>query len=155
MNWTVKMSDFFPITKLIEITKILKSAFFWYRAPRLLSGVLGHRASLVFRGQKIQLNNSTSQPLKTRQSRSYETSFTNHPVTRSSILQKRRSQLYRWKKRTGKGNSCLYINPFRSYVEPRPTVWYFFSAPMSEDVRHCFCCVCSPAVGACPTLFLM
>jgi hypothetical protein len=26
---------------------------------------------------------------------------------------------------------------------------------MSEDVRHGFCCVWSPAVGACPTLFLM
>jgi hypothetical protein len=28
-------------------------------------------------------------------------------------------------------------------------------APMSEDVRHGFGCVCLPAVGACPTLFLM
>jgi hypothetical protein len=26
---------------------------------------------------------------------------------------------------------------------------------MSEDVRHGFCCVCSPAVGAYPTLFLI
>jgi hypothetical protein len=47
------------------------------------------------------------------------------------------------------------INPFRSYFEPRLTVWFSCSAPMSEDVLHRFCCVCSPAVGACPTLFLM
>jgi hypothetical protein len=32
---------------------------------------------------------------------------------------------------------------------------FFSSAPTSEDVRNGFCCVCSPAVGACPTLFLM
>jgi hypothetical protein len=47
------------------------------------------------------------------------------------------------------------INPFRSYVEPRPTVWFSCSAPMSEDVWHGFCCVCSPTVRACPMLFLM
>jgi hypothetical protein len=47
------------------------------------------------------------------------------------------------------------VNPFRSYIGPRPTVWFSSSAPMSEHIRHCFCCVCSPAVGACPTLFLM
>jgi hypothetical protein len=47
------------------------------------------------------------------------------------------------------------FSPFRSYVEPRPTVHFSCSVPMSEDVRHGFCCVCSPAVGACPTLFLM
>jgi hypothetical protein len=47
------------------------------------------------------------------------------------------------------------ISRFRSYVEPRPTVWFSSSAPMSEEVRHGFCCVCSSAVGACPTLFLM
>jgi hypothetical protein len=47
------------------------------------------------------------------------------------------------------------LNPFRSYNGPRPTVWYSSSAPMSEDVRHGFCCICLPAVGACPTLFLM
>jgi hypothetical protein len=47
------------------------------------------------------------------------------------------------------------INPFLSYIGPRPTVRFFSSAPMSENVRHCFCCVCSPAVGAFPTLFLM
>jgi hypothetical protein len=29
------------------------------------------------------------------------------------------------------------------------------SAPMSEDVRHGFCCVRSPAVRTCPTRFLM
>ena len=40
-------------------------------------------------------------------------------------------------------------------VGPRPTVWFSCSAPMSEDVRHGFSCVCSPAVGVCPTLFLM
>jgi hypothetical protein len=51
--------------------------------------------------------------------------------------------------------NVIGINPFRSYVEPRPTVWFSCSAPMSEDVRHGFCCVSSPAVGACPTLFLM
>jgi len=51
---------------------------------------------------------------------------------------------------------ATYIfNPFRSYIGPRPTVWFSSSAPMSEDVRHGFCCVCSPAVGACPTLFLV
>jgi hypothetical protein len=47
------------------------------------------------------------------------------------------------------------LNPFRSYIGPRPIVWFSCSAPMSEDVRQSFCCVCSPAVGACPTLFLM
>jgi hypothetical protein len=47
------------------------------------------------------------------------------------------------------------LNPFRSYIGPRPTVWFSSSAPMSEAVRHSFCCVCLPAVGACPTLFLM
>jgi hypothetical protein len=47
------------------------------------------------------------------------------------------------------------INPFRSYVEPRPIMWFSCFAPMSEGVRHDFCCVCSPAVGACPTLFLV
>jgi hypothetical protein len=47
------------------------------------------------------------------------------------------------------------LNPFRSYVGPRQTVWFSSSAPMSEDVRHGFCCVCSPAVKACPMLFLM
>jgi hypothetical protein len=26
---------------------------------------------------------------------------------------------------------------------------------MSENIRHGFCCVCSPAVGAGPTLFLI
>jgi hypothetical protein len=33
--------------------------------------------------------------------------------------------------------------------------WFSSSAPMSEDVRHCLCCVCSSAVGAFPTLFVM
>jgi hypothetical protein len=47
------------------------------------------------------------------------------------------------------------FNPFQFYVEPRPTVWFSCSPPMSEDVWHSFCCVCSPAVGACLTLFLM
>jgi hypothetical protein len=47
------------------------------------------------------------------------------------------------------------FNPFRSYIRPRPKVWFSSSAPMSEEVRHGFCCVCSPAVAACPTLFLM
>jgi hypothetical protein len=47
------------------------------------------------------------------------------------------------------------FNPFRSYVEPRPTVWFSCSAPMLVDVRHGFFFFCSPAVGACPTLFLM
>jgi hypothetical protein len=47
------------------------------------------------------------------------------------------------------------FNPFRSYVEPCPKVLFSCSVPMSEDVRHGFCCVCSPPVGACPTLFLM
>jgi hypothetical protein len=47
------------------------------------------------------------------------------------------------------------INPFRSHIGPCPTVWFSSSAPMSEDVRHGFCCVCSPTVGACPTHFLM
>jgi hypothetical protein len=28
------------------------------------------------------------------------------------------------------------FNPFRSYVEPRPTVWFLCFALMSEDVRH-------------------
>jgi hypothetical protein len=41
------------------------------------------------------------------------------------------------------------INPFRSYIGPRSTVWFSSFVPMSEDVRHGFCCVCSPAVGAC------
>jgi hypothetical protein len=30
------------------------------------------------------------------------------------------------------------INPFRFYVEPRPTVWFSCCAPMSEDVRRGF-----------------
>jgi hypothetical protein len=47
------------------------------------------------------------------------------------------------------------INPLRSYIGPRLTVWFSSSASMSEDVRHGSCCVCSLAVGACPTLFLM
>jgi hypothetical protein len=38
---------FLPVFKLIEMAKILKCAFFWYRTPRLLSGVLGHRATGV------------------------------------------------------------------------------------------------------------
>jgi hypothetical protein len=52
-------------------------------------------------------------------------------------------------------NFYACLNPFRSYIRPRPTVRFSSSAPMSEDVRHGFCCICSPAVGACPTLFLM
>jgi len=57
---------------------------------------------------------------------------------------------------TGRASRILDdLNLFRSYVGPRPTVWFSCSAPMSEDVRHGFCRVCSPAVGACPTLFLM
>jgi hypothetical protein len=47
------------------------------------------------------------------------------------------------------------FNPFRAYIGPRPTVWISSFALMSEDVRHGFCCFCSPAAGACPTLFLM
>jgi hypothetical protein len=47
------------------------------------------------------------------------------------------------------------INPFRSYLKPRLTVRFSCSAPMSEYVRHGFCCVCSTAVGACPMLFLV
>jgi hypothetical protein len=46
----------------------------------------------------------------------------------------------------------VLFNPFWSYIGPRPTVWFSSSAPMSEDVRRGFCCVCSPAVGACPTI---
>jgi hypothetical protein len=53
------------------------------------------------------------------------------------------------------GRCLLKPIPFRSYVEPRPTVWFSCSAPILEEVRRGFCCVCSPAVGACPTLFLM
>jgi hypothetical protein len=49
---------------------------------------------------------------------------------------------------------AFYINPFRSYIGPRPTVWFSSSVPMSEDVRRSLCCVYSPAVGACPTLFM-
>jgi hypothetical protein len=30
------------------------------------------------------------------------------------------------------------FNHFRSYVKPRPTVWFSCSAPMSENVRHGF-----------------
>jgi hypothetical protein len=30
------------------------------------------------------------------------------------------------------------FNPFRSYVEPRPTVWFSCFAPMPEDVRNGF-----------------
>jgi hypothetical protein len=30
------------------------------------------------------------------------------------------------------------INPFRSYIGPRPTVLFSSSDPMSEDVRHAF-----------------
>jgi hypothetical protein len=47
------------------------------------------------------------------------------------------------------------FNPFRSYIGPRPRLWFSSSDPLSEDVRHGFCCVYSPAVGACPTFFLM
>jgi hypothetical protein len=32
----------------------------------------------------------------------------------------------------------LNVNPFRSYIGPRPTVWFSSSAPMSEDVRYGF-----------------
>jgi len=39
----------------------------------------------------------------------------------------------------------MNINPFQSYVGPRPTLWFSPSAPMSGDVRHFFCCVCVPA----------
>ena len=39
----------------------------------------------------------------------------------------------------------IHLNPFRSYVGPRPTLWFSHSAPMSGDVRHFFFCVCSPA----------
>jgi hypothetical protein len=49
----------------------------------------------------------------------------------------------------------ICFNFFRSYIGPRPTVWFSSSATMSEYVRQGFCCVCLPAVGACPTLFLM
>jgi hypothetical protein len=38
-------------------------------------------------------------------------------------------------------------NLVRQYDFPVP-------APMSEDARHGLCCVCSPAVGTCPTHFL-
>jgi hypothetical protein len=33
---------------------------------------------------------------------------------------------------------CLkpLLTPFRSYVGPRPTLWFSCSAPVSEDVRH-------------------
>jgi hypothetical protein len=42
--------------------------------------------------------------------------------------------------------SVTCLNPFWSYVGPRPTLWSSRSTPMSEDVRHfLFCCVCSPA----------
>ena len=41
-------------------------------------------------------------------------------------------------------NNVYHVNPFRSYVGPRPT-WFSSSAPMSGDVRHFFCCVCAPA----------
>jgi len=38
------------------------------------------------------------------------------------------------------------INPFWSYVGPRPTLWFSCSAPISEDVWHVFFgWVCSPA----------
>jgi hypothetical protein len=32
----------------------------------------------------------------------------------------------------------IKINPFRSYIGPRPTVWFSSSATMSEDVQHSF-----------------
>jgi hypothetical protein len=39
-------------------------------------------------------------------------------------------------------SSYLYTSrnptPFRSYIGPRPKVWFLSSAPMSEDVRHAF-----------------
>ena len=34
----------------------------------------------------------------------------------------------------------LCINPFRSYIGPRPTLWFSHSAPMSGDIRHFFFC---------------
>jgi hypothetical protein len=34
------------------------------------------------------------------------------------------------------GASLNMINPFRSYIGPRPTVWFSSSVPMSEDVRQ-------------------
>jgi hypothetical protein len=37
-----------------------------------------------------------------------------------------------------------FLKPFRSNVGPRPTLWFSCSTPMSEDVRHFFCWVCSP-----------
>jgi hypothetical protein len=52
-------------------------------------------------------------------------------------------------------SAVMYINPFRSYVGPRPTLRFSFSTPMSENVRHIFFCLCArSAVGGCPTLFL-
>jgi hypothetical protein len=47
-------------------------------------------------------------------------------------------------------STCTHVNPFRSYIGPRPTVLFLSSVQMSEDVRQGFRCVCSPAVGACP-----
>jgi hypothetical protein len=46
-------------------------------------------------------------------------------------------------------NQSKNVNPFRSYIGPRPTVWFSCSAPMSEDVRHGFCCIFSPGDTAC------
>jgi hypothetical protein len=37
------------------------------------------------------------------------------------------------------------LNPLWSNVGPRPTLWFSCSVPMSEDVWHFFCCVCSSA----------
>jgi hypothetical protein len=59
----------------------------------------------------------------------------------------------RW--RVNANHNTPHVNPFWSYVGPRLTVWFSCSAPVSEDVRHDFCCVCSPAVRTYPTLFLM
>jgi hypothetical protein len=36
------------------------------------------------------------------------------------------------------GYGCAGINPFRSCVGPRPTLWFSCSTPMSEDVQHVF-----------------
>ena len=79
----------------------------WFLVINVCNHGEHYETPCIFRCQKVQWNHTTSRPLKTRQSGSYETSFTNHSVTRRCVSHKRRSQLHRWKKRTVKASCCL------------------------------------------------
>jgi hypothetical protein len=58
------------------------------------------------------------------------------PICSHLYLCGRRRCLARSNSKTLGLKTVPLINPFRSYIGPRPTVWFSSSAPMSEDVRH-------------------